>query len=152
MPGAWDIVYMTDSHRIMELGSPWCQVPVSGNMAPCSFPCRVCYWVSGVSIAQPKYRLPFMVPQCSCPWPLLILPPPPPSLPTPHIPHLVTIHNHLISSPTQLHLSIHLYWLYSLPFCMKSKHLPFRIYFLISFFVSEDWTTAILQVMANVYL
>jgi hypothetical protein len=25
MPGAWDIVYETDIHRIMELGAVWCQ-------------------------------------------------------------------------------------------------------------------------------
>ena len=54
MPEAWDIVCMTDSHRIMELGALWCQAPVSGNVAHCSIPCRVFYWVSGASLAQPK--------------------------------------------------------------------------------------------------
>ena len=63
MPEAWDIVYMTDSHRIMELGPLWCQVPVSGSVAHCSVPCRVSYWISGVSFAQPEHRLPFTVPQ-----------------------------------------------------------------------------------------
>ena len=33
MPEAWDIVCVTDSHRIMELGALWCQAPVSGNVA-----------------------------------------------------------------------------------------------------------------------
>ena len=28
MPGAWDIVCMTYSHRIMELGALWCQAPM----------------------------------------------------------------------------------------------------------------------------
>ncbi|KRY62202.1 hypothetical protein T4A_14000 [Trichinella pseudospiralis] len=54
MPGAWDIVCVTDSHRIMELGALWCQAPVSGNVAHCSVPCRVFYWVSGASPIQPK--------------------------------------------------------------------------------------------------
>jgi hypothetical protein len=38
----------------MELGALWCQAPVSGNVAHCSIPCRVFYWVSGASLAQPK--------------------------------------------------------------------------------------------------
>jgi hypothetical protein len=25
MPGVWDYICVTDSHRIMELGAPWCQ-------------------------------------------------------------------------------------------------------------------------------
>jgi hypothetical protein len=55
MPGAWGFVCVTDSHRITELGAPlWCQAPVSGNVAHCSVPCRVFYWVSGASLAQPK--------------------------------------------------------------------------------------------------
>jgi hypothetical protein len=54
MPGAWDIVCVTDSHRIMELGALWCQAPISGNVAHCSIPCRVFYWVSGASLSQPK--------------------------------------------------------------------------------------------------
>jgi hypothetical protein len=54
MPGAWGFVFMTDSYRIMELGALWCQAPVSRNMAHCSIPCRVSYWVSGASLAQPK--------------------------------------------------------------------------------------------------
>jgi hypothetical protein len=33
MSEAWDIVYMTDSHGIMELGALWFQTPVSGNVA-----------------------------------------------------------------------------------------------------------------------
>jgi hypothetical protein len=41
MPRAWDIVCVNDSHWVMELGAPWCQVPLSGNVAhgpvPCSF-------------------------------------------------------------------------------------------------------------------
>jgi hypothetical protein len=65
MPGAWDIVCVTYSHRIMELGAPWCQGPMSGNVAHCSVPCRVFYWVSGVSLAGPKNRLPFTVPHRS---------------------------------------------------------------------------------------
>jgi hypothetical protein len=43
MPAAWDIVYMTDSYRIMELGAPWCHASMSGNVAHCSVPCRVFY-------------------------------------------------------------------------------------------------------------
>jgi hypothetical protein len=43
MPEAWDIVCVTDSHRIMELGALWCQAPVSGNVACFSVPCRVLY-------------------------------------------------------------------------------------------------------------
>jgi hypothetical protein len=31
MPEAWDIVCVTYSHRIMELGARWCQAPDSGN-------------------------------------------------------------------------------------------------------------------------
>jgi hypothetical protein len=54
MPGAWDIVFEIYSHRIMELGALWCQAPVSENMAHCSVPCRVSYWVSGASLIQPK--------------------------------------------------------------------------------------------------
>jgi hypothetical protein len=30
MLGAWDIVCITDSHKIMEVGAPWCQAPMSG--------------------------------------------------------------------------------------------------------------------------
>jgi hypothetical protein len=30
MPEAWDIVCVTYSHRIMELGALWCQAPDSG--------------------------------------------------------------------------------------------------------------------------
>ena len=63
MPEAWDIVCVTYSHRIMELGALWCQAPVSGNVAHCSVPCRVFYWVSKVSFAQLEHRLPFTVPQ-----------------------------------------------------------------------------------------
>jgi hypothetical protein len=54
MPGAWGFVCMTDSHRIMELGVLWCQACVSGNVAHCSVPCRVFYWVSRASLIQPK--------------------------------------------------------------------------------------------------
>jgi hypothetical protein len=54
MPGAWDIVWETYSHRIMELGALWCQAPVSGNVAHCSFPCRVFYWVTRASLIQPN--------------------------------------------------------------------------------------------------
>jgi hypothetical protein len=54
MPGAWDIVCVTYSHGIMELGPLWFQAPVSKNMAHCSVPCRVFYWVTGASLIQPK--------------------------------------------------------------------------------------------------
>jgi hypothetical protein len=54
MPEAWDIVCMTDSHRIMGLGALWCQAPGSGNVAHFSVPCRVLYWVTGASPIQPK--------------------------------------------------------------------------------------------------
>jgi hypothetical protein len=54
MPGAWGFVCMTYGHRIVGLGALWCQVPVSGNVAHCSVPCRVPYRVSGASLAQPK--------------------------------------------------------------------------------------------------
>jgi hypothetical protein len=54
MSGAWGFVCMTGSHRIMKLGALWCQAPASGNVAHCSTPCRVFYWVSGASLAQPK--------------------------------------------------------------------------------------------------
>ena len=54
MPEAWDIVCVTYSHRIMELGALWCQAPDSGNVAHCSVPCRVFYWISGASLTQPK--------------------------------------------------------------------------------------------------
>jgi hypothetical protein len=51
----WDIVCMTYSHRIMELGALWCQGhSVSGNVALCSVSCRVFYWVAGASLIQPK--------------------------------------------------------------------------------------------------
>jgi hypothetical protein len=33
MPEAWDIVCVTDSHRIMELGALWFQAPDSWNVA-----------------------------------------------------------------------------------------------------------------------
>jgi hypothetical protein len=65
MSEAWDIVCMTHSHRIMELGPLWCQAPVSGNVAHCSVPCRVSYWVSTGSLEQASFyqnRLPFMAP------------------------------------------------------------------------------------------
>jgi hypothetical protein len=65
MPGAWDFVCMTDSHRIMKLGAPWCQASMSGNVAHCSVPCRVFYWVSSVSFAQLEHRLPFTVPHAT---------------------------------------------------------------------------------------
>jgi hypothetical protein len=54
MPEAWNIVCVTYSNRIMELGALWCQALVSGNMAHCSVPCRVSYWVSGARLIQPK--------------------------------------------------------------------------------------------------
>jgi hypothetical protein len=54
MPGAWGFVCLTDNHRIMKLGALRCQAPVSGNMAHCSVPCKLSYWVSGASLAQPK--------------------------------------------------------------------------------------------------
>jgi hypothetical protein len=43
MPGAWYIVCMTDSYRIMELGALWCQAPMSGNVAHYSVPSRIFY-------------------------------------------------------------------------------------------------------------
>jgi hypothetical protein len=43
MPGAWGFVYMTDSHKIMELGALWYQAPVSENLAHCSIPGRVSF-------------------------------------------------------------------------------------------------------------
>ena len=54
MPGAWDIVCVTDNHRIMELGALWCQAPVSENIYCCSVPCRVFYWDAGASLIHPK--------------------------------------------------------------------------------------------------
>jgi hypothetical protein len=54
MPGTWGFVCTTERHRIMELGVLWCQAPVSGNVAHCSDPCRVFYWVFGASLVQPK--------------------------------------------------------------------------------------------------
>jgi hypothetical protein len=54
MPGAWDIVCVTYSHRIIELGALWCQAPDSGTVARFSVPCRVFYWVAGASLIQPK--------------------------------------------------------------------------------------------------
>jgi hypothetical protein len=54
MTGAWDFIFVTDSHSIMELGTLWCQAPVTGNVAHCSVPCRVLYWVSRASLIQPK--------------------------------------------------------------------------------------------------
>jgi hypothetical protein len=54
MPEAWDIVCVTYSHRIMELGALWCHTPVFGNVAHCSVPCRISYWVSGASLIQLK--------------------------------------------------------------------------------------------------
>jgi hypothetical protein len=62
MPGTWDIVCVTYSHRIMELGALSCQAPVSGNVAQCSAPCRVFFG----SLEQASFnqnRLPFMVQQ-----------------------------------------------------------------------------------------
>jgi hypothetical protein len=50
----WDIVCVTYSHRIMELGALWCQAPVSGNVAHCSILCRVSYWVSRASLIPIK--------------------------------------------------------------------------------------------------
>jgi hypothetical protein len=65
MSEAWDIVCVTYSHRIKELGALWNQAPVSGNMAHCSVPCRVFYWVSKSKPHPTKNRLPFMAPQPS---------------------------------------------------------------------------------------
>jgi hypothetical protein len=68
MPEAWDIVCVTDSHRIMELGALWYQAPISGNMAHCSVPCRVSYWVYTGSLGQASFnqnRLPFVAPHKS---------------------------------------------------------------------------------------
>ena len=48
---------------LLSCGAPCCQTPVSGNVAHCSVPCRVFYWVSKVSFAQLEHRLPFTVPQ-----------------------------------------------------------------------------------------
>ena len=77
MPGAWDIVCVTYSRRIMELGALWCQEPVSGNVAHCFVPCTVFYCVCSGSPEQASFnqsRLPFMVPHspllyiCWGPW------------------------------------------------------------------------------------
>jgi hypothetical protein len=54
MPEDWDIVYVTYSHRIMELGALWCQAPDSGNVARSSVPCRIFYWVARASLIQAK--------------------------------------------------------------------------------------------------
>jgi hypothetical protein len=54
MPEAWDIVCVTGSHRIMELGALWCQAPDSGIVAHFSVPCRALYWVARASPIQQK--------------------------------------------------------------------------------------------------
>jgi hypothetical protein len=53
MPEAWDIVCVTYSHRIKELGALWYQAPVSGNMAH-SQSLVEDYWIAGASLIQPK--------------------------------------------------------------------------------------------------
>jgi hypothetical protein len=53
--------YVTDGHRIMELRVHGVRSLVSGSVAHGSIPCRIFYWVSGVSLAQPEHRLPFTV-------------------------------------------------------------------------------------------
>jgi hypothetical protein len=56
MPGAWGFICVTDSHRIMELGSLWYKTPVSGNVALSLVEC------STVSLEQASFiqnRLPF---------------------------------------------------------------------------------------------
>ena len=61
MPDCWDIVCVTYSHKIMELGTLWCQAPDSGNVAHFSVPCKVFNWVAGTSLIQPKqaaYHIP----------------------------------------------------------------------------------------------
>ena len=63
MPGAWDLVNVIDSHRIIQLWGSVLSDTCSGNVAHCSVPCRVFYWVSKVSFAQLEHRLPFTVPQ-----------------------------------------------------------------------------------------
>jgi hypothetical protein len=50
MPEAWDIICMSDSHRIMEVGALCYQALGSGNMGCFSIPCRVVYLVSRVSL------------------------------------------------------------------------------------------------------
>jgi hypothetical protein len=50
MPGAWDIVCVTYSLRIMELRALWFQAPVFVNVAWCSVSCRVFCWVTGASL------------------------------------------------------------------------------------------------------
>jgi hypothetical protein len=62
MPEAWDIVCMTYSHRIMELGALWCQTPDSGKVAHFSVPCTT------ASLEQASFnqnRLPIMAPHIS---------------------------------------------------------------------------------------
>ena len=54
MPEAWDIVYVTYSHKIMELGALGCQAPDSGNVAHLFISCRVLDWVARASLVQPK--------------------------------------------------------------------------------------------------
>ena len=73
MSEAWDIVCVTYSHKIMELGVLWCQAPVSGNVAQCFVPYRVSYWVSTGSLEQASFnqnRVPFTAPHydnsCIC--------------------------------------------------------------------------------------
>ena len=51
---AWDIVCVTYSDRIIELGALWCQAPVSENVAYCSVPCRIIYWIPRASLIQCK--------------------------------------------------------------------------------------------------
>ena len=63
MPGAWDLVNVIDSHWIIQLWGSVLSDTCSGNVAHCSVPCRVFYWVSKVSFAQLEHRLPFIVPQ-----------------------------------------------------------------------------------------
>lgn len=52
---------MTDGHRIRELKAYGVKSLVSGSVAQDSVPCRIFYGVSGVSLTQPEYRLPFTV-------------------------------------------------------------------------------------------
>lgn len=72
MTGAWDFIFVTDSHSIMELGTLWCQAPVTGNVAHCF------QWVDRTSLIQPKQAafhgptccsLPFGVCYCCLPLP-----------------------------------------------------------------------------------
>lgn len=53
--------YMTNDHSIMELRVDGFRSLMSESIANSPVPCRIFYWVSGVSFSQPEHRLHFMV-------------------------------------------------------------------------------------------